>query len=161
MVNASISHRTVGEWALRSDHPYGNPFVDVTADATCTSPSGTTLTVPGYLFHLRRFFTDVAPFHHVQPAPEIILPGEYATGHRPLALATDGADVVSMYLPVGGKVDLSLPEGKDYDAQWYDPRTGELQPAAPLTEHATLSFSAPAGGDENEHPWDWVLVLSA
>jgi hypothetical protein len=81
--------------------------------------------------------------------------------HRPLALATDGADVAAVYLPVGGRVDLSLPEGRAHDAQWYDPRTGELQPAAPLTQDMTLSFSAPAGKDENQHPWVWVLVLSA
>jgi len=31
--------------------------------------------------------------------------------HRPLALATGGADVVAVYLPVGGRVYLSPPEG--------------------------------------------------
>jgi len=113
-----------------------------------------------YLRHLRRFFTEIVPFHHMQPAPEIVLPGKYELGHRPLALATASADVVAVYLPVGGKVDLALPEGKDYGAQWYDPRTGELHPAAPLTEDTPLSFSAPAGKDEDQHPWDWVLVLS-
>jgi hypothetical protein len=80
--------------------------------------------------------------------------------HRPLAPATDGADIVAVYLPVGGMVDLSLPEGVAHHAQWYDPRTGELHPAAPSIQ-VPLSFAAPAGKDENEHPWDWVLVLSA
>jgi hypothetical protein len=80
--------------------------------------------------------------------------------HCPLALATDGADMVAVYLPAGGRVDLSLPEGKDYGAQWYDPRTGELHPAAPSIQ-VPLSFAAPAGRDENERPWDWVLILSA
>jgi hypothetical protein len=114
-----------------------------------------------YLLHLRRFFTEVVPFHQMQPAPEIVLPGEYAPGHRPLALATDSADVVAVYLPVGGRVDLSLPEGKAHDAQWYDPRTGELHPATPSTEGPPLSFSAPVGKGKNQHPWDWVLILSA
>lgn len=77
-----------------------------------------------------------------------------------MALATGGADVVAVYLPVGGRVDLSLLEGVAHDAQWYDPRTSELHSAASLTEDTPLRFSAPAGNDENQRPWDWALVLS-
>ena len=44
----TISFRTVGEWVLRSEHPYESPFVDVTVDATFTAPSGKTFTIPGF-----------------------------------------------------------------------------------------------------------------
>jgi hypothetical protein len=112
-----------------------------------------------YLLHMRRFFTEVVPFYRMRPAPEVVVPGEHAPGHRPLALATTGRDVVAVYLPAGGTVDLSLPQGREYDARWYDPRSGELRPATSLTEGTAPGFAAPAGESENGHPWDWVLVL--
>jgi hypothetical protein len=123
-----------------------------------------------YLLHLRRFFTDVVPSHRMQPAPETIVASESETGHRPLALATPEYDVVAVYLPTGGEVTLSLPEARPYDAQRFDPRTGELhlvqrvaqqlRPATLSGKGEQLSFAAPAGHDKNGHPWDWVLVLS-
>jgi hypothetical protein len=58
-------------------------------------------------------------------------------------------------------MDLSLPKGTDHDAQWSDPRAGELHPTAPLAEDTPLRFSAPVGKDKNQNPWDWVLILSA
>jgi hypothetical protein len=114
-----------------------------------------------YLLHVRRFFTEVVPFHRMQPAPEILSPGEYALGRRPLALATADRDVVAVYLPAGGTAALSLPVGGSYRAQWYDPRTGVLQSALPALETEALSFAAPPGGDEKGRPWDWILVLLA
>jgi len=44
----TISYRTVGEWTLQSKTPYKNPFINVTVDATFTSPSGEKFTVPGF-----------------------------------------------------------------------------------------------------------------
>ncbi|KPJ63522.1 MAG: hypothetical protein AMS15_00020 [Planctomycetes bacterium DG_23] len=43
-----ISYRTVGEWRLKSKTSYKNPFINVTVDATFTSPSGEKFTVPGF-----------------------------------------------------------------------------------------------------------------
>src|SRR5262245_7476862 len=40
--------RTLHEWTLHSDHPYTNPFTDVRLEATFTSPSGQTFTLPGF-----------------------------------------------------------------------------------------------------------------
>lgn len=94
----------------------------------------------------------------MQPAPQIVAGSDYAFGHQPRALASDDQAVVAVYLPMGGKVELGL-TGKDYQAQWFDPRTGEISDAVSVTagEHSHLSFEAPAGG--GERPWDWVLVL--
>ena len=114
-----------------------------------------------YLLHLRRFFTEVVPFYQMLPAPEVILLGECALGHRPLALATTSREAVAVYLPVGGIVNLTLPGDRRYDAQWYNPRTGELSPATPSVENERLSFATPPGQDEDKHPWDWVLTLFA
>ncbi len=44
----TIACRTVGEWTLRHAHAYPTPFVDVTIEASFTSPSGRVTTVPGF-----------------------------------------------------------------------------------------------------------------
>ncbi len=113
-----------------------------------------------YLLHLRRFFTGVVPFHLVQPAPDIIGAGEWPLGHRPSALATSDRDLVSVYLPVGGTVDLTISQDREYQAQWFDPRTGELYPGIGSNRGTRLSFTAPAASADSARPWDWVLVLS-
>ena len=106
-----------------------------------------------YLLHLRRFFTEVVPFHRLRPAPQLLGEGAWPSGQQPLALATAEREVVAVYLPAGGRVDLVLPEGLSHAAHWYDPRTGVLSPA-----DGRVSFQAERG--EERHPWDWVLVLS-
>ena len=44
----SLPYRTVGEWVIRSRHPYSNPFADVTVVGTFTAPSGAQMQVPGF-----------------------------------------------------------------------------------------------------------------
>lgn len=114
-----------------------------------------------YLLHLHRFFTEVVPFHEMRPMPEMIELKERPPGHRPLALATEDGDVAAVYLPVGGSVDLSLPTGRYYDAEWYDPRTGQRRPASPDSGKDAFRLTAPPGESEEGHPWDWVLILFA
>ncbi len=81
-----------------------------------------------YLLHLRRFLTEVVPFHQLRPAPAPHPDGEFAPGHRPTILSTTDHDVVAAYLPVGGTLTLPrLPDG-EYAARWFNPRTGELRP---------------------------------
>jgi hypothetical protein len=114
-----------------------------------------------YLLHLRRFFTEIVPFHRMRPAPEAIVPEEHSSGQVPLALATPEGDVVAVYLPVGGIARLSLPVEGDYCARRYDPRSGELLPASVLANVTTGNFAAPGSEDGTGHPWDWVLLLTA
>ena len=110
------------------------------------------------LLHVRHFFTTMVPFHQMQPAPQIVVNGNNAFGHEPRALATDDQSIVAVYLPTGGNVELTLAD-KAYQAQWFDPRTGEMTDAATITteKNGHALFGAPAGG--GERPWDWVLVL--
>jgi len=115
-----------------------------------------------YLLHMHRFFTEVVPFHQLRCAPKVLGGDGYAFGCRPLVLATPERDVVAVYLPAGGAADLVLPQDVTYCARWYDPRTGELCPAEPATMGENrLYFVAPGGQDQEGHPWDWVLLLSA
>lgn len=109
------------------------------------------------LLQVRRFFVEVVPFHRLRPAPEVVAPGDWGFGRRPLALASDERDVVAVYLPIGGTVKLSLPgEADRHQARWFDPRTGELSPAAARDGR---TFEAPTGG--GERPLDWVLLLTS
>ena len=43
-----VAFRSVGEWSLRSDRAYDNPFSDVMVDAAFTAPSGRVVTVPAF-----------------------------------------------------------------------------------------------------------------
>ena len=47
-VPESVPLRTVGEGAFHSDRVDGDPSVDPELDATFVSPSGVTLTMPGF-----------------------------------------------------------------------------------------------------------------
>jgi hypothetical protein len=107
---------------------------------------------------VRKFFTEVIPFHQVQPAPDLLADGEYAFGHRPRVLASDAHDIIAVYLPTGGQVHLNLKQPL-YQTQWYDPRTGALTAPASVRDADGFHFQSPPGG--GDHPWDWVLVLRA
>ena len=111
-----------------------------------------------FLLHLRRFFIDIMNFSELRSAPQLIVSGEDGLGHRPSVLAAEGAERVAVYLPVGGEVTLRLPEA-EREERWFDPRTGELQPAEARVEGDRRTYAAPAGG--GERPWDWVLISAA
>lgn len=108
------------------------------------------------LLHLRRFFTEIVPFDRLHPAPEVLQSAAYPPGARPSALATPDRNTIAAYLPVGGSVHLSI-DGALGDVRWFDPRTGNLRSAAEDVP-GTKRFTAPAG-DENGHPWDWLLCV--
>jgi hypothetical protein len=112
--------------------------------------------------HLHRFVTEVVPFHRLRPAPELIVEPEpaYARGTAPLALASGGRDLATVYFPAGGRATLRLPEGA-YTAQWYDPRTGAVGAAEAVRTPNGLQVTAPATQDVSGRPEDWVLTLSA
>jgi len=109
------------------------------------------------LLHLRHFFTEVVTFETLRPAPELLLPESWNPGTRPLALADAGKDLCVVYLPVGGAVHLALPAGKEFQAQWFDPRTGALVAAVAA---GNGGYTAPAGRTAEGHAWDAVLILT-
>jgi hypothetical protein len=113
-----------------------------------------------YLLYLRRFLTELVSFQELRPAPEVVDEGEYPPGHKPLALKSGSGETVAVYLPTGGEASLRLPD-REYEARWFDPRTGEMGEAEPAASGLELMrITAPDGGDD-ERPWDWVLVLTA
>jgi hypothetical protein len=108
-----------------------------------------------HLLHLRRFVTEIVPFHSLSPAPELVVDAGVETGRRPQALANEDRSVVVAYLPVGGEVALKIGPGRV--SQWFDPRTGAIGYAEGLVESDGTRFDAPTGGGA-DRPTDWVLV---
>lgn len=110
-----------------------------------------------YLLHVRRFFTDILPFHPLRRAPELLRAGyAWEPGEKPSVLVARDGSAAAVYLPVGGRVELALPEGKIYNAWWFNTSSGELSPA---DQGDRLSFTSPTQYDSDHHPLDWVLVL--
>jgi hypothetical protein len=99
---------------------------------------------------LQKFLTRDVPFHTLGKAPDLVA-GEFAPGHRPLALASAQGTAV-IYFPAGGRAQVAATGG---EAQWFDPRTGGWQPASATGN----SFAAPEGRDADGHPLDYVLVI--
>jgi hypothetical protein len=117
-----------------------------------------------YLQNVGKFFTQVVPFEQLEVAHDLVLPGAHGRGHRPLALASEGRDLVAVYYPAGGSAALDVPAAREYAGQWwYDPRSGELSDAAAsrIAGDDRLAYQAPPGKDEAGWPLDWVLVLFA
>lgn len=115
---------------------------------------------PGLAFLLlvRRFFTEIAPFAVLRPAPDAISSRKTAQGERPQALATPERDVIAVYLPVGGDLVVrgAASEGS---ARWFDPRSGDILPARGSAAGSGIRFVAPA--PEGPRPSDWLLVCSS
>lgn len=113
-----------------------------------------------FLLQLRRFFTEIVPFARLRPAPDLIEPAVWAPGYRPLALATAERDLLAVYLPIGGAVDVRIPADRGWSARWFDPRRGEVAEARvghSSRQPGTARFQAPES--RRERPDDWVLVL--
>ena len=108
------------------------------------------------LLQVRRFFTEILPFADVRPAPDLIHGDGWQPGRRPLALANPDQSLIAAYLPSGGEVEISIPDGSAKNASWFDPRTGEMTRATGTETGGSWRFSAPPGG--GDRPWDWVLV---
>ena len=103
-------------------------------------------------FNLFRVRLPVSPYH----PPEAY--SEWEPGCRPPVWATEARDVVAVYLPALGAVCPTLPADRAYDAQWYDPCTGECFSAEGDAEDGWLEFIAPLTFEDG-HPRDGVLVL--
>ncbi len=93
------------------------------------------------------------PWWRLRPAPSLLAkqPGANDPARFVSASLSADNDAAVFYLPVGGAIELSaaLPPGLSH-AEWFDPRTGESQPA----QRTGNGYRAP---DQQ----DWVLVLHA
>ena len=114
-----------------------------------------------YLQHLRRFFTEIVPFAHLLPAPDLIQPADRMPGYAPLALATASRNLIAIYFPAGGQAGLNLPPGATYRLDQFDPRTGQVESALATVSGAGVTVGVPPRQDAAGRSDDFVLVLRA
>jgi hypothetical protein len=83
------------------------------------------------------------------PRPDLVVEG------KALMLAAPG-EAYALYLPEGGSVAVTLAEGTDYEAAWWDPSQGHdgALHQAGRVGGGIRSFTAPEAGD-------WALSLRA
>jgi hypothetical protein len=101
---------------------------------------------------LKDFLTRDVPFDTLERGQELVH-GVYAPGHKPLALKSKDGKTAVVYFPAGGVAEINFPSTS---AKWFDPRSGQYQPAQPEAGR----YASPEGTDERGHPLDYVLVLS-
>lgn len=96
--------------------------------------------------HTAREFMEQLPYWQMQPMNYLLEAGQ---GY---VFAKSG-EVYSVYLPVGGQIDLNL-IGTDatFDGQWFNPRNVAYQDIGAITGGSVLTFTAPSTED-------WVLLL--
>ncbi|THF76750.1 DUF4038 domain-containing protein [Cohnella fermenti] len=75
------------------------------------------------------------------------------------AVATRGESYAYCYSPNGLtlKVALEKIQGEEFEASWFDPRTGEFHPVGTYPNRGEQAFTPPSSGRGN----DWVLVLDS
>ena len=99
-----------------------------------------------YARHALEFFRDQKiPFQEMTSRNELI--GNPKNDNSKYCFAKDGGPYL-LYLPEGGSTDIKLPSGK-FTAAWFNPRTGELGKASPLSGN---SLTAP----DTE---DWLALI--
>ena len=110
------------------------------------------------LLLLRKFFTELVPFAALRSSDALAEPAERAPGQAALLMADAARSLIVAYLPAGGS--LRLVQDPPSGAAWFDPRGGDLLPAA-ADSGDPRRFTAPVGEATPGRPDDWVLILRA
>ena len=89
-----------------------------------------------------RAFMETLPFWKMQPRNDLV-----TEGHA-FCLA-DPDDVYAFYLPEGGRIQVELKEGVDYDIAWWNPENGkdDTFSNASTCRGGRQQFEAPSDGD--------------
>ena len=95
---------------------------------------------------LAREFVEDLPFFEMEPCNDLL------SGRNNLCFGKAG-EVYAIYLPGGGSENVNLSQTTGVmDASWFNPRTGDIDPAGSVEGNGIRTFTAP---DNN----DWVLQL--
>jgi hypothetical protein len=145
---AGLTYGGHGLWSWQTEEglPYDHPSTG------SAKPWHEAVKLPGSLHmkHLAALFTSL-PWWQLRPDDSLLTaqPGGDDPARHVAAARTENGGAALVYLPAGGEVALkaeALPE--PLQAEWFDPRTGERQPA-----------SGEAGRFRAPDEQDWVLVL--
>ncbi|MBW7454879.1 glycoside hydrolase family 140 protein [Paenibacillus sepulcri] len=103
--------------------------------------------------HARRLI-ESRPFFDRIPDQSLVIGNDSGANH---IQASRGADYAFFYSPNGlpFQVRMGIIAGESIRASWYDPRTGETQPAGLYKNEAEVKFFPPSSGRND----DWVLIL--
>ena len=94
-----------------------------------------------YAAHALRFFREYKiRLHEMRNRDDLI--GNPKHDNSKYCLAKDGGPFL-VYLPDGGSTAIDLPD-ENFTLAWFNPRTGEMDPPAPLTGN---EITAPGGND--------------
>lgn len=112
------------------------------------------LVMPGaeQLCHLIELIESVE-WWRLRPAPDLIAAQPASVRKHVAAARSDNGDLVVVYIPDGGQVDLNmtgLPD--DLSAIWFDPRTGQRLSARLHSNGLPRRFETPGSGD-------WILLF--
>jgi len=97
---------------------------------------------------LSRPYFDRIPDMSIVPSPKV--------GDEHIR-TTRGNNYIFSYLPLGGTVEINptVISGRQLNAWWFDPRTGNAEMIGKFENQPLLTFTAPSSGPKS----DWVLVL--
>jgi hypothetical protein len=95
-----------------------------------------------------RELLETLPFNIMQPCEGVVSGrGSYCLGKSGYAFA--------IYLPTGGSIQVDLPgTGTNYNAYWFDPRTGAKKNINQVMGGSEHLFNAPDSQD-------WTLILQS
>ncbi len=87
-------------------------------------------------------FMETLPFWRMQPRNDLV------TGGHAFCLARPG-ESYAFYLPEGGKIQVELKAGAEYNVAWWNPKNGldDSFSGKSTCQGGTQSFEAPADGD--------------
>lgn len=149
----TFGHNAIWVWSEDEEVPEGHPRLG----AVGAWHGG--LETPGVwsMAILRRFFEQLpAPWWRLRPAPDLLAaqPGDRDPARFIAAARTPGGELAVVYLPVGGDVELRVPQRPTQAAvRWFDPRSGVWAGTAAVTP-GVHRLVAPGAGD-------WLLCLEA
>jgi len=116
------------------------------------------LFLPGasQMSHLTKFMNSIE-FWRLRPRPQIVAtqPGDTTPRRYIAAAATEARDLTLVYVPEDRTVEIlldALPPAPNIT--WFNPRTGQANPAVAVVSANTCQFPTPDSGD-------WLLVMKA
>ncbi|MCC5973085.1 MAG: DUF4038 domain-containing protein [Rubellimicrobium sp.] len=101
---------------------------------------------------INRLLTGDLPFHDFAPAAQVV-EGDFAPGHRPLAMRSSEGNTLLVWFPAGDAARLSV----SGTGEWFDTRSAARRPA----EAQDGVWTPPQETCADGHPHDFLLIVRA
>ena len=112
-----------------------------------------------HMRHLRACYESAA-WWKLKPTPDAVKTGVELQESQKILANADGDRTYLIYFPRGKEVSLEawladIPSGASYSAEWFDPRTGEMDKVREALVAVDSKLKLPRKIDEQ----DWMLIL--